>query len=159
MDTFLGMALTDPATGLPNIPYFCLIQDWEERRAQRRKTLVRVLHLHVISGGDSVRRTLMVRICQEMRTSDLIASDGRDEFRILLTSPDAEQAEGIAERIEQLATTLNQASDGAEALHLRVRVETPHYVDAERGPCDPCDEHIMLNAAPFASARSSGPAK
>src|ERR1051326_8084210 len=104
------MALTDPATGLPNLPYFCLIQDWEERRAQRRKTLVRVLHLHVISGGDAVRRTLMVRICQEVRTSDLIASEGRDEFRILLTSPDAEQAEGIADRIEQLAATLNQTS-------------------------------------------------
>ena len=38
LDTFLGRALTDPATGLPNVPYFCLIQNWEQRRARRRKT-------------------------------------------------------------------------------------------------------------------------
>ena len=153
MDTFLGMALTDPTTGLPNLPYFCLIQNWEERRAQRRRTLVRVLHIHVVSGGEAARRSLMIRICQEVRTSDLIASEGRDEFRILLTSPDAERAEAFAERIEQLSGILNDVHpDEGEQLRLRVRIEVPHAMHGEKGPCDPCDEHVVFSVARLSSA-------
>lgn len=148
LDTFLGMALTDPTTGLPNLPYFCLIQNWEERRARRRQTLVRVLHLHVLRGGEAARRSLLLRICQEVRTSDLIASQGRDEFRVLLTSPDAERAKAIAERIEQLATALHETGpdDQEEQLLVRVRIEAPHAVDGDTGPCDPCDEETLFSA-------------
>lgn len=144
MDTFLGRALTDPATGLPNIPYFSLIQNWEERRARRRKSLVRVIRLHVSGGGDAVRRALMWRLCQELRTSDLIASDGRDHFRILLTSPDAENADAIAGRVSHIAGTLNQThpADGAE-LEIMTEVEALRLSLPERGPCDPCEEHEL----------------
>ena len=110
MDSFLGVALTDVATGLPNIPYFRIIQNWEERRARRRKTLVRVIRVAVSGGAEAARRALLWRLCQELRTSDLIASEGRDTFHILLTTPDAENAVVIAERVAHLGAKLE---DGA----------------------------------------------
>lgn len=145
MDTFLGRALTDPATGLPNIPYFCMIQNWEERRARRRKTLVRVVHLHVTGGAEGARRALLWRLCQELRTSDLIASEGADDFRILLTSPDAENSDAIADRVASLSEVLNQAhpSDSAP-LVIETRVEIPPEQPEEKGPCDPCEEHELI---------------
>ena len=145
VDTFLGRALTDPATGLPNIPYFCMIQNWEERRARRRKTLVRVIHLHVVGGAEGARRALLWRLCQELRTSDLIASEGADHFRILLTTPDAENSDAIAERVGALSEILNQAhpSDGA-ALEISTSVEIPPDQPTEKGPCDPCEEHELI---------------
>lgn len=131
----------DPATGLPNIPYFCLIQNWEERRARRRKTLVRVIRLQITAGAEGVRRALMWRLCQELRTSDLIASEGKNELRILLTSPDAENADAIAERIDHLTDDLNGANtEGGELLALTVEMEPPAQASDEKGPCEPCDE-------------------
>lgn len=137
--------MTDPATGLPNIPYFCMIQNWEERRARRRKTLVRVIHLQVSGGAEGARRALLWRLCQELRTSDLIASEGADHFRLLLTSPDAENSDAIAERIGGLSDALNQAhsTDGAP-LEIATRVEVPPDQSEEKGPCDPCEEHELL---------------
>ena len=141
VDTFLGRALTDPATGLPNIPYFCLIRNWEERKARRRQTRVRVIRLQVTAGGQEVRRALIVRLCQELRTSDLIASEGKSEFRILLTTPDAENAEAIAERIDQLTGGLNDVHGvEEEQLAMQVEMEQPAPPTNEQGPCEPCDE-------------------
>ena len=146
VDTFLGRALTDPATGLPNIPYFCMIQNWEERRARRRKTLVRVVHLHVVGGAEGARRALLWRLCQELRTSDLIASEGADHFRILLTSPDAENSEAIAERVGALSEVLNQAHPSERApLEITTHVEVPPDHPMEKGPCDPCEEHELIS--------------
>lgn len=145
MDTFLGRALTDPATGLPNLPYFRMIQNWEERKARRRKTLVRVIRLHVTGGGDASRRALMWRLCQELRTSDLIASEGRDDFRILLSSPDAENSGAIAERVAHLSDSLNEASpDSPEPMHIATEVEPATEHLDEKGPCDPCEEHELI---------------
>lgn len=151
MDTFLGRALTDPATGLPNLPYFCLIQNWEERRARRRSTLVRVIRLRISGGSDPARRTLLWRLCQELRTSDLVASDGRDDLRILLTSPDAERVNAIAARVERLAVPINDAHPPApkveEPLAITTEVEEPQLPVDDKGPCDPCDERDLPEAS------------
>lgn len=146
MDTFLGRALTDPATGLPNLPYFRLIQNWEERRARRRRSIVRVVRVHVGGGSDAVRRTLLWRLCQELRTSDLIASDGRDDYHILLTSPDAENAAAIATRVSRFAEVLNDGHPAGDAapVALETAVEDPPEPLPEKGPCDPCEEHELL---------------
>ncbi|MEO7103149.1 MAG: hypothetical protein ABI311_07140 [Gemmatimonadaceae bacterium] len=145
MDTFLGVALTDVATGLPNIPYFRIIQNWEERRARRRKTLVRVIRVAVSGGAEAARRALLWRLCQELRTSDLIASEGRDTFHILLTTPDAENAAVIAERVEHLGAILEDGSSTAEQpLVIRTEIEPPTEQIADKGPCDPCEEHELV---------------
>jgi hypothetical protein len=133
LDTFLGRALTDPETGLPNIPYFCLIQNWEQRRARRRRTLVRVVRLHVERG-------------QELRTSDLIASEGKSEFRVLLTSPDAECVESVVERIGELTTTLNEGDAFREEDQLSLAIEVEPWADEgdpADGPCIPCNKQAM----------------
>ncbi len=148
MDTFLGRALTDAATGLPNFPYFQIIQNWEERRARRRKTLVRVVRVAVTGGGAGARRALLWRMCQELRTSDLIASEGRDLFHILLTSPDAENADAIADRVQQLGTSLGGThEDAGEPLALLTEIRTPPELVAEKGPCDPCEDHELTRDA------------
>lgn len=130
---FLGQALTDPATGLPNMPYFSLIHDWERRRGLRRKYLVKVLSLVVRGPSD---RTLAWRLCQEIRTTDLIASEGRHRFRILLTSPDAENASAIGERIRAMIEKLNKKR-GAEPLIAALTVEPDPEAEGDQGPWGP----------------------
>ena len=144
MDTFLGRALTDAATGLPNYPYFRMIQAWEERRARRRRTMVRVIRVSVSGGGARSRKALMWRLCQELRTSDLIASEGRDLFHILLTTPDAEKAEAIAQRVEQLGTVVRDGHAAeSEPLSVRTEIHVPPDSPDEKGPCYPCDDHEL----------------
>lgn len=132
---FLGQALTDPATGLPNIPYFTLIHDWECRRAKRRNCEVKVLNLRVQGPAD---RTLVWRLCQELRTSDLIASEGRHRFRILLTSPDAGNAGAIGNRIRAMIDELNNKR-AAEPMAVDLTVEADATIEGEAGPWGPGD--------------------
>lgn len=148
MDTFLGRALTDAATGLPNIPYFRIIQNWEERRARRRETQVRVVRVSVSGGGDTSRRALLWRMCQELRTSDLIASEGRDTYHILLTTPDAENAEAIAERVQQMGAGLGQSDPGEGQMILSTDIEPVAPPVREKGPCDPCEDHELIQPDP-----------
>ncbi|CAN5602828.1 hypothetical protein BH23GEM1_BH23GEM1_03790 [soil metagenome] len=131
---FLGQALTDPATGLPNVPYFTLIQDWETRRGRRRNYAIKVLNLRVQGPAD---RTLAWRLCQELRTSDLIASEGRHNYRILLTSPDAENAPAIGDRIRAMIEKLNEKRD-AEPMNADLTIEEGDEVEGDQGPWGPC---------------------
>jgi GGDEF domain-containing protein len=140
LNTFLGRALMDPATGLPNVPYFSLIRDWEEQRARRRKYAVRVVSVWVEGGSDRVRRALSWHLCQELRSSDLIASEGRDLFRILLTSPDAENVTAVKNRVSELIETLNRRADANPPLRCRLEVEPEAPEPEHHGPCGPCPE-------------------
>lgn len=139
---FLGRALMDPATGLPNIPYFCLVQEWEERRARRRGYSVRVISVRAESDDDQILQSLSWRLCQELRTSDLIASEGRNAYRILLTSPDSENVDAITKRISAMASAINDQHANAK-LRLDVRVHAPTVAVVDAGPCDPRDESIL----------------
>lgn len=133
---FLGQALTDPATGLPNIPYFSLIHDWESRRAARRDYCVKVLKLRVRGAAD---RALAWRLCQELRTSDLIASEGRHNYRILLTGPDAENVGSIGERIRLMIEKLNLKRE-AEPMAAEISVEADTIAVKNPGPWGPGKE-------------------
>lgn len=144
---FLGRALMDPSTGLPNLPYFSIILDWEERRSKRRGYIVRVLTIMAECLDEALVRSLGWRLCQELRTSDLIASEGRCTFRVLLTSPDAENAEVIAERISAMGRSLGAEHQEA-GLRLDVIVEPLGSGNGEKGPCDPCDEPVFGSDVP-----------
>lgn len=132
----LGRVLADPATGLPNLPYFSIVLDWEQRRARRRGYSVRVLTIGAECEDEALLRSLGWRLCQELRTSDLIASEGPSTFRVLLTSPDAENAEAIAERIGVMGQALSAEHQQA-ALRLDVIVEPVPVPARDDGPCDP----------------------
>jgi GGDEF domain-containing protein len=146
LEGLLGRALMDPATGLPNMPYFNLVLDWEERRAQRRNYAVRVLNVKAMGGDDHIRRSLVFKLCQEIRTSDLIASDGRDRYRVLLTSPDAEHVEALCSRVEQIGVALADSANDPDRLRIEVTVEPLREVVKQRSPCDPCDESTLAES-------------
>jgi GGDEF domain-containing protein len=137
----------DPATGLPNIPYFMIVQEWEERRARRRGYDVRVLTMAVECDDDALLRSLAWRLCQEVRNSDLIASEGRSKYRILLTSPDAENVAPIKARIEEMAKSLNREHPQAK-LELRVNLQPTPAAGVERGPCEPPDTSVFDREVP-----------
>jgi PleD family two-component response regulator len=137
----------DPATGLPNIPYFAIVQEWEERRACRRGYEVRVLTMAVECDDEALLRSLAWRLCQEVRNSDLVASEGRSKYRILLTSPDAENADHIKARIEELAKSLNREHPQAK-LELRVNLQPIPAAGVERGPCEPPDTSVFDREVP-----------
>ena len=122
-DGFLGRALRDPATGLPNVPYLQLIRDWEERRARRRRYAVRVLKIAVTGGDDSLRRVLSWRLIRTLRDSDFIASRGPSHFEVLLTTPDAEQADKVRARIRGLVAELNERQPSETPLSVGVEIE------------------------------------
>ena len=115
-DGLLGRALRDPETGLPNAPFFALIRDWEERRARRRKYRVRVLDISVHGGSERARGALSWRLAQALRASDLVSSQGRERYRVLLTSPDAEHADRIRERIEHVVRAMPEGEQVAVAV-------------------------------------------
>ncbi len=139
---FLGRALMDPATGLPNLPYFSIILDWEQRRSKRRAYSVRVLTINAECNDEALLRSVGWRLCQELRDSDLIASEGRSTFRVLLTSPDAENAEAIAGRISAMSEVVGAGHQQA-ALRVHVVIEPLGGDDGKRGPCDPCDDTVF----------------
>lgn len=135
ISSFLGQALTDPATGLPNLPYFSLVHDWEHRRSRRRDYAVKVVALRVRGTPD---RTLPWHLCQELRTSDLVASEGRHSYRVLLTSPDAENAGAVTERIRRMIDKLNEKL-GAHTLEADLSIEPDVEPEGSPGPWGPCN--------------------
>jgi hypothetical protein len=122
-----------------------MIRDWEERRASRRKYEVRVLKIQVKGGDERIRRSLSWRLCREIRSSDLIASEGSSHFRVLLTSPDAENAEMISGRIVDMATEINTRHPMSERLELDVEMDT-RTLPVSHGPCEPCDPATLENS-------------
>ena len=144
VEGILGRALRDPVTGLPNVPYFCLIRDWEERRARRRKYAVRVLKVAVSGGSERVRRSLSWRLCQELRSSDLIASEGGEHYRILLTSPDAENVESIRARLESMAAEINDREPDEAPFRMDVEIDAERRAASRgEGPCEALDESVL----------------
>ena len=123
MEGLLGRVLLDPATGLPNIKYFEVIQDWEAKRAERRNYLVRVLDIRIDGGGETTRRSIGWRLRQLLRASDLIASRGTDYFRVLLTSPDAEYAENVVRRVARMVQSINARHPADPPLDVQVAIE------------------------------------
>jgi GGDEF domain-containing protein len=138
-EALLGRVLTDPVTGLPNLPYFRLIRDWEERRGLRRQYRVAVLRLTVSGGGVRGLRSLPWRLCQELRDSDLIAAEDLTHYRVLLTSPDAERVGAVTERIRRVVDEVNRTRGDEPEVAIGIDVDQ-RDVPTGTGPCDPCHE-------------------
>jgi hypothetical protein len=141
-EALLGRVLTDHATGLPNLPYFRLIREWEERRGRRRHYRVAVLRLTLSGGGPRGLHSLPWRLCQELRDSDLVAAEDLTHYRVLLTSPDAESSASVGDRIRVVIDEVNRSRGDEPELEMVLELderETP----SEGGPCDPCGiEHV-----------------
>jgi len=117
--------LTDPNTGLPSVLYFRLVRDWEERRAARHGGRVRTIRILVHGGEDASCRRFTFGLCHEFRKSDLIASSGRGQYRLLLVGRDADQTDAIRERVERLRDDTNTRSAKEGAIDVQVIVDEP----------------------------------
>lgn len=130
--------LTDPDTGLPSVLYFRLVREWEERRAARHGGRVRTVRI-AVRGGDEVScRRFTFGLCHEFRKGDLLASSGRNQYRLLLVGRDVDQTDTIRERVERLTADTNARSLEEAALEVEIEVEEPVPV-RERDAHEPPD--------------------
>jgi len=130
--------LTDPDTGLPSVLYFRLVRDWEERRAARHGGRIRTIRIFVHGGEEASCRRFTFGLCHEFRKSDLIASSGRGQYRLLLVGRDADQADAIRDRVERLREDTNARSTTEGAIAVKVVVDEPAPL-RERQAHDPPD--------------------
>ncbi len=117
--------LTDPDTGLPSVLYFRLVREWEERRAARHGGRVRTVRISVRGGDDTSCRRFTFGLCHEFRKGDLLASSGRNQYRLLLVGRDVDQTDTIRERVERLTADTNARSVKEAALVVEVEMDAP----------------------------------
>lgn len=139
--------LTDPETGLPSLLYFRLVRDWEERRAARHGGRVRTVRIAVQGGDETSCRRFTFGLCHEFRKSDLIASSGRAQYRLLLVGRDADQAEAIRERVQRLRDDTNARSTTDATVDVQVVVEEPAPL-RERDAHEPPDMERLEDTGP-----------
>lgn len=149
--------LTDPNTGLPSVLYFRLVRDWEERRAARHGGRVRTIRIVVQGGEDASCRRFTFGLCHEFRKSDLIASSGRGQYRLLLVGRDADQGNAIRERVERLRADTNTRSAKDAAIDVQVIIDESAPL-RERDAHEPPDlDHLEdSGAGPRFDAPPSG---
>ena len=149
-NALLGRILPDRTTGLPSLAYFRLVRDWEERRARRTGTRVRVIKLSVTGATRRDLRMLPGQLCRELRDTDLIASDGPTRYRLLLTTPDAEKAPAIVQRLERLIESANRGRAVTDLpLAMDIRMEDERILSAEPNPCEPCDVDLLAESGDY----------
>jgi len=106
------LGMTDPLTGAYNRRYFDLRLHEETNRALRSGQplccmMLDVDHFKRINdvfghaAGDAVLREMTLHIRAQLRTSDVMARHGGEEFAVLLTQTEIGAALAIAERIRQ----------------------------------------------------------
>lgn len=130
--------LTDPDTGLPSELYFRLVREWEERRAARHGGRVQTIRIYVRGGDDVSSRRFAFGLCHEFRQTDLIASSGRAQYRLLLVGRDADQADAIRGRVERLQNDTNARSPMEASIDVQVALDAPVPLH-EREAHDPPD--------------------
>jgi diguanylate cyclase (GGDEF)-like protein len=115
----------DVLTGLPNRALFQIVVSQQLALCQRSKTELAILYIdldgfkavndaHGHSVGDQLLHAVATRIDASIRTSDIAARFGGDEFAIALTSSGLDHASLFSERLIDTLSTPYQLS-GAEA--------------------------------------------
>ncbi len=112
----LQSAITDKLTGIYNQHYFRHFLEQEVRRSQRHSHVVALILMDVDDfkeyndtlghlAGDRILRELGQLLAQNIRTVDMVARYGGDEFALVLTYTDMERAVNTAERIRHMIHT------------------------------------------------------
>ncbi len=107
------MALTDTLTGIFNRRYFYELAQKEFSRSKRYQNpmsiiLIDIDHFKNVNdhyghlAGDQVLMQFVQRIQEELRTSDIFARFGGEEFIILLPETNLEDATQVAERLREV---------------------------------------------------------
>jgi diguanylate cyclase (GGDEF)-like protein len=106
------VAMMDPLTGFPNRRFFVdrLLQEWAASTRHKRPlscVMVDVDNFRVINDtyghevGDSVLRQVSAAMRQVLRTHDVVARTGGDEFLVMCPDTALEAAQACAERMRQ----------------------------------------------------------
>lgn len=112
LDAVLKAALTDQLTGVANRRSFFEVAELEMARYARKPRPIALLlididHFKMVNDthghatGDAVITSLALLLQGSIRSIDLVARLGGEEFVVLLPSTNADMAERIAERIRQ----------------------------------------------------------
>ncbi|MDO6384932.1 diguanylate cyclase [Uliginosibacterium sp. 31-12] len=124
------VALTDALTGFPNRRFFSerLVQEWAASLRSKRPLaciMLDVDHFKQINdtyghdAGDSALRQVAVAIRSAVRTHDLVARMGGDEFVVLCPDSSIEAAMVCAERVRR---AVDEAQLSSGLLHLKLSV-------------------------------------
>lgn len=119
------MAILDPLTGVVNRQHFTDMAAQEIERARRHGRDLAVVMLdvdhfksvndtHGHACGDEALRTIVASVEPELRTTDVFARMGGEEFAILLPETSLEYAAAIGERIRASIAKQTLAWDGKD---------------------------------------------
>lgn len=118
------LALTDHLTGLANRPQFDRVLESEVAHSKRTGTPFSLLYLDLDgfkvindqyghAAGDEVLREVAHRLVKAVRTEDIVARFGGDEFGVVVRSSPQDPAHKLAERITQEISVPIALSRGA----------------------------------------------
>jgi len=128
-----ALSMTDSLTGLSNRRHFLQGVRRELLLAQRHQQPVallildvdhfkRVNDLHGHSMGDQVLIEISQCCTQALRTTDLLARWGGEEFVVLLPNTHREHAHQLAERVREAVAGLAQLHANSEAVRVTISV-------------------------------------
>jgi diguanylate cyclase (GGDEF)-like protein/PAS domain S-box-containing protein len=152
------LAHYDGLTGLPNRAQFNQVLDHALSRAQRAGTSVALLFVDVDrfknindtlghDAGDRMLREVAARLRQCLRTSDVVARFGGDEFIVMLEDvPDGEHAASVAAKV--LMAVAEPLTIGEQELHVTASIGISTY------PADGSDLHALQKHADIAMYRA-----
>lgn len=126
-------AMIDPVSGLFNRRYFQLRLEEEMQRASRHGTLVGVLMLDIdnFKGindqfghlvGDMVIRDVAGILRESVRSFDMCARFGGDEFVVIMADADEERLHAVAERIRRNIDAYRSADRGLAGVATTVSI-------------------------------------
>lgn len=122
-------ATRDPLTNLYNQRMFWELLDYELDRSQRHGYQVALLLVDLDNfkaindgyghaTGDSLLRQLALAMQEVLRTGDVLARYGGDEFVVVLPDTSLEQTEGVAERLLQCLQSFVLETDSGDAIRV-----------------------------------------
>jgi diguanylate cyclase (GGDEF)-like protein len=129
LNTALRYARTDYLTGIANGPAFHDEAQTELARSRRYGSPFTVVYLdvddiHAVnqrfghSVGDAMIRSLAVTLRRSLRSSDLVARLGADDFAILLPETGPEAAQGVLRKLETVLRDAAQKAQWASSLSI-----------------------------------------
>jgi diguanylate cyclase (GGDEF)-like protein len=118
-DRLVDLAQTDPLTGLPNRRYFIEILEREFNRARRYHRPLSLLYLdldefkelndrHGHLFGDEILRGSSRSLKSVLRSTDLLARIGGDEFAVLLPETNLGDAQNVARKLRRALIAFGQ---------------------------------------------------
>lgn len=136
------MATTDPLTTLYNRRHLSLLADIEVERAKKHKNafcimLIDIDHFKAINDtyghdvGDKVLVCVADILIAKMRSEDIIARWGGEEFLIILPKVTVDEARASAERVQEALASYDWDSEVGFALQATMSVGISHYKEKE----------------------------